>query len=53
MVAMSKNVFLSLEIDFVLANGVDPIEMPHNIALHLGLHNLPKYPFRGSQSLKR
>ena len=49
-VAISKNVFLSLKIDFVLANGVDPIEMPHNVAFHLRPHNLPKYPFSGSQS---
>ena len=31
-------VFLSLEIDFVLANNADPAEMPHNAAFHLGLH---------------
>ena len=36
-------VFLSLKIILVLANSVDPDEMPHYVALHLGLHCLPKY----------
>ena len=40
-------VFLSLKIDFVLANSVDD-EMLHNVAFHLGLHCLSKYPFRSS-----
>ena len=31
---------------FVLANTVDPDEMPHDAAFHLGLHCLPKYAFR-------
>ena len=31
---------------FVLANSADPDEMPHHAAFHLGLHCLPKYPFR-------
>ena len=39
-------VFLSLKIDFVLANSEDD-EMLHNVAFHLGLHCLSKYPFRG------
>ena len=39
-------VFLSLKIDFVLANSVDPDEMLHYAAFHLGLHCLPNYPFR-------
>ena len=30
-----------------LANSVDPDEMLHNAAFHLGLHCLPKYQFRG------
>ena len=47
-----KNVFLSLKIDFVLANSADPDEMPHNTAFHLGLHCLPKYPFCGFWSSK-
>ena len=29
----------------VLANSADPDEMQHNVAFHLGLHCLPKYPF--------
>ena len=29
-----------------LANSVDPDEMPHNAAFHLGLHCLQKYAFR-------
>ena len=33
-------VFLSLKIDFVLANNTDPDEMPHDAAFHLGLHRL-------------
>ena len=40
-------VFLSLKIDFVLANGADPAEMPHYATFHLGLRCLPKYSFRG------
>ena len=32
-----KIVFLSLKTVFVLANSVDPDEMPHNAAFHLGL----------------
>ena len=38
--------------DFILANSADPDEMPHYAALHMGLLHLPKYPFRGFQSLK-
>ena len=34
-------IFLSLKIDFVIANIVDPDEMPHYAAFHLGLHCLP------------
>ena len=44
----NKIVFHSLKIDFILAND----EMLHYEAFHLGLHCLPKYPFRGFQSLK-
>ena len=36
----NKIVFLSLKIVFVLANSVDPDEMPHSKAFHLGLHCL-------------
>ena len=34
-------VFLSLKIDFVLANNVDTDELTHCVAFHLGLHSLP------------
>ena len=36
------------KIVFVLANSVDPAEMPHYAAFPLGLYFLPKYAF-GSQ----
>ena len=36
----NKIVFLSQTIVFVLANSVDPDEMPHSKAFHLGLHCL-------------
>ena len=32
---------------FTLTNSVDPDEMPHDVAFHLGLHYLSKYLFRG------
>ena len=35
----------SLNIAFVLAYSVDPDEMPHYVAFHLGLHCLQKYQF--------
>ena len=47
-----KIVFLSLKIDFILANSADRDEMPKYVAFYLGLHCLPKYPFRGFQSTK-
>ena len=36
-------VFLSLKIFFILANGVNPDEMPLSVAFHLGFHCLPKH----------
>ena len=33
----------------ILANSAGPDEMQHDAAFHLGLHCLPKYPFRGFQ----
>ena len=36
-------VFHSLVILFVLANSVGPVEMPHYVAFHLGLHCLTNY----------
>ena len=41
-------VFMSLEIVFVLANSVDPDEMPLYAVFHQGLHCLPKYALRGN-----
>ena len=40
------------ENSFILANRVDPDEMPHNVAFHLGLHCLPKYAFRSHYNIK-
>ena len=47
---------IALKIDFVLARSADPDEMPPDVAFqdemppyaafHLGLHCLPKYPFK-------
>ena len=42
----TKIEFLSLKIVLVSANSVDPDEMPQYAAFLLGLHCLPKYPFR-------
>ena len=38
---------------FVSANSVDPDEMPHHVAFHLGLHCLPKYAFRSHKYIKQ
>ena len=46
-----NNGFLSLKIDFVLANSADPDEMLHYAAFSSG-PSLLRYPFRGSQSKK-
>ena len=43
---------LSLNIVFTIANSVDPDEMLHDAAFHLGLPCLQKYPFRGFQYTK-
>ena len=48
-----KIVFLSLKKDYAsIATSVDPDEMPHYVASHLGLHCLPKYPFRSHLYMK-
>ena len=48
-----KNVvFFCLKIFFTFTNSVDPDEMQHHAAFHLGLHCLPKFPFRGFQYTK-
>ena len=44
--------FLSLKINFVLANSADPDEIPHYATFHFGLHCLPRYLFWGYQSTK-
>ena len=36
----------------ILANSVDPDEMQHDAAFHLGLHCLLQYPFRGFKCTK-
>ena len=38
------DVFLSLKVIVIVANSVNPDEMQHYAAFHLGLHCLPKYP---------
>ena len=42
-----KNAFLSLKIDFGLANSAAPDEMTHYAGFHLVLQCLPKYPLMG------
>ena len=37
--------YLTLEIDLVLENIVDPDEMPNYAAFHLGLEHLTEYHF--------
>ena len=38
---------MSLNIVFIFSNSADSDEIEYYIAFHLGLHYLPKYPFRG------
>ena len=35
-----------MKVVLIIANSADPDEMQHYAAFHLGLHCLPKYPFR-------
>ena len=54
-VDFSKSCCISaLKVVLIIASGVNPDEMQHHAAFHLGPHCLPKYPFRGStiQSVK-
>ena len=44
---------LSLKAALILANSAGPDEMQHHAAFHLGLHCLPKYPFRGIQRVNK
>ena len=46
------DVFLSLKVVLIWAKSVNPDEMQHNSALHLGLLSLPKYPCKGFQYTK-
>ena len=45
-------VFFCLNICFTFTNSVDPGEMQHGAAFHLGLHCLQKYSFRGFRNTK-
>ena len=49
---LNYDVFQSLKVVLTLSNSADPDEMQHYAAVHLGLHCLPKYPFRGFQYTK-
>ena len=52
-IIISKNTaFLSLKIDYVLANTVNPNEMLIHAGFHLDIHCLPLYWFRGFQYTK-
>ena len=39
--------FLSLNMDFIIANSADPDEMSHRVGFYLGLPCSIKYPIRG------
>ena len=45
-------ILLSEDLFFTFINSVDPDEMPHYAAFHLGLHCLKKYSFRGFPNIK-
>ena len=40
---LNYDVYLSVMVVLILARSVDPDEMQHYVAFHLGLHCLPKY----------
>ena len=44
---LNYDALLSMKVVLIIANREDPDEMQHYAAFHLGLHCLPKYPFRG------
>ena len=44
--------YLSLKIDFVIANSANSDELSHSAAFHLGLYCLSIYQFRGFWSTK-
>ena len=43
---------MSSKVVLILANSVDPDEMQHYAAFHLGHHCLPTYPLGGYQYTK-
>ena len=47
-----KYLFFCLKNFFTFSNSVDPDEMQHYAAFHLGLHCLQKYSFRGFPNTK-
>ena len=49
---LKKIVLFCLKIFFTFTNSVDPDEMQHYAAFHMGLHCLQKYLFRVSQMQK-
>ena len=49
---LNNDVFMFLKVVLILENSADPDEMQHYAAIHLGLHCLPTYPFRGSKFTK-
>ena len=49
----NKIAFLCLMIVYTCSNSVDPNEMQHHAAFHLGLHCLPKYPYLGVSWIQR
>ena len=52
-IVFKKNdAFICLKIIFTFTNSVDPDEMQHYAAFHLGLHCLQKYSFRGFLNTK-
>ena len=48
----NNTVLFCLKILFTFTNSVDPDEMQHEAAFHLGLHCLQKYSFRGFPKYK-
>ena len=43
-ISIEKCIFVTEDCFLILANSVDPDEMPPYAAFHLGLHCLPKVP---------
>ena len=49
---LKKYIIFCLKIFFTFINSVDPDEMQHDAAFHLGLHCLQQYSFRGFSEYK-